>query len=470
MKVPLPLGGSSKNYDSKLGRGNAINLIPEMNLDGTFKRVVSNEGLLAWQTAGDGPIRSNLWLNSGYVYFVSGDALMRVDANKSVSDLGDVFGSGRAVIRNLGQPGDNEIIVWNGAGDAYAYDSGSGFAKVASNWQQSTHGDVLNERVFAAVENENEVFYSDISDARTYGALSFFQAEENADNVVGIVRKKSTLWVFGEETVEAWLTAPDDNLPVRKIQGATLERGCISKDSIASLGEYTAWLADDGTVRILSGQKMDKISDLDLDKRIRGDSKSAGFAKIDDAVGFWIDGPVHKRYVLTFPTEDYTTTYDLSTGQWFEQTSEGIGRWRGNNAVGAFGKILVGDYTSNQIWELDPQTFDEGGNDLVREIVSDPVVFDFDVTIPLIELEMETGVGLLSGQGSSPEMLVYYSKDGGETWTQASGIDLGAMGEYNTRVPLRFFGRLVRNQPFMLKLRVTDPVEVTFYGGEMYIE
>ena len=223
-KQPFPLGGSSKDYDSKLSRANVINLIPEMNEDGSFKRVVSNEGLKAWQTAGDGPIRSNLHLNSGFVYFVSGDALMRVDANKSVSDLGDIFGSGRALIRNLGQPGDNEIIVWNGAGQAYSYDSGGLVGPIASNWQPSTHGDVLNERVFATVDNENEVFYSDVSDATTYGALAFFQAEENADNVVGIVRKQSTLFILGEETCERWITSPDDSLPVRKIQGATLAR------------------------------------------------------------------------------------------------------------------------------------------------------------------------------------------------------------------------------------------------------
>jgi hypothetical protein len=410
-------------------------------------------------------------LNSGFIYFVSGDDLFRIDAAKNVSNLGSVFGSGRARLRNLGQPADNEIIILNGTGTGYTYSDGAGLAIISDgDWDGSVHGDTLNERFFAAISGKNEVQFSAISDATSYGANDFFSAEEDADNVVGCVTKKSVLWVFGERSVEAWQTSTDSSLPVRKIQGATLERGCSSVNSISTVDEYTAWLADDGTVRMLVGSQMTKISDLELERKIRGSAKTAGFTKSDDAIGFWIDGPVHKRYVLTFPTADFTWVYDLGTGLSHELTSEGIGRWRGNAAVSAFDTILIGSYDTNEIWEYDPQTFDESGDDLAAELVSDSISFPMNVTIPLIEVEMETGVGILSGQGSDPEMLVYYSKDGGETFTQASSVKLGEIGQYTKRVPLRQFGRLVRHNDFVLKLRVTDPVEVTFYGAVIYYE
>ena len=152
--LPFPLGGSGGDYNSKKSRASVVNLIPEANKDGSFRRIISAEGLKAWTTAGNGPIRSNLWSNSGYAYFVSGDDLFRVDVAKNLTNLGSVFGSGRCLIRNLGQPSSNEIIVMNGTGDAYSYDASiappNDFKKIASNWLGAVYGDSLNERLFAA--------------------------------------------------------------------------------------------------------------------------------------------------------------------------------------------------------------------------------------------------------------------------------------------------------------------------------
>ena len=76
------------------------------------------------------------------------------------------------------------------------------------------------------------------------------------------------------------------------------------------------------------------------------------------------------------------------------------------------------------------------------------------------------------GQGESPSanplMIVRYSKDGGYTWINKGFIDLGKIGKYRTRVVLRRFGRLVRNNDFILELETTDRVRVQFYGAKWY--
>ena len=69
---------------------------------------------------------------------------------------------------------------------------------------------------------------------------------------------------------------------------------------------------------------------------------------------------------------------------------------------------------------------------------------------------------------ADPKMMVYYTKDGGNTYTHKGQISLGNFGDHRKRVPLRSFGRVVRNKDFGLKLEVTDPVGVTFYGAHIY--
>ena len=77
---------------------------------------------------------------------------------------------------------------------------------------------------------------------------------------------------------------------------------------------------------------------------------------------------------------------------------------------------------------------------------------------------MEWGVGLVDGQGSDPMMRIAYSKDGGNTFTNHSPVKLGGEGSFRTRVSTWGYGRVVRNQDFCLKLRVTDPVEFRIYA------
>ena len=69
---------------------------------------------------------------------------------------------------------------------------------------------------------------------------------------------------------------------------------------------------------------------------------------------------------------------------------------------------------------------------------------------------------------ADPKMIVYYTKDGGNTYINKGHISLGKFGDHRKRVPLRQFGRVVRNKDFGLKLEVTDPVGVQFYGAHIY--
>ena len=77
-------------------------------------------------------------------------------------------------------------------------------------------------------------------------------------------------------------------------------------------------------------------------------------------------------------------------------------------------------------------------------------------------LDMETGVGLATGQGSDPQAVLRYSTDGGHSWSNEIPAPIGKVGEYDTRV---IWHRLGRARDFTFEVTVTDPVKTVFVNG-----
>src|SRR5262245_55448816 len=56
------------------------------------------------------------------------------------------------------------------------------------------------------------------------------------------------------------------------------------------------------------------------------------------------------------------------------------------------------------------------------------------------KLDLERGVGLPSGQGSDPQVMLRVSRDGGRTWGEPLTLHAGALGAYTQRVIARRLG------------------------------
>jgi hypothetical protein len=190
-----------------------------------------------------------------------------------------------------------------------------------------------------------------------------------------------------------------------------------------------------------------------------------GFTKTDDAIGFFVESATHKIYYLTFPSERWTWGYDLNTGLSHTRESDQIGYWRAKYAEIFDNKIIMGDHLSNQMWTLDPNARAEGTEVLRTTLRTPGISFEYDITIPLIKIDME--MGQIEDPSVIPMMMVRYTKDGGYNWINHSDISLGPKGDYRKQIFLREFGRLVRHKDFMLELVVTDAARVQFYGAEM---
>ena len=81
------------------------------------------------------------------------------------------------------------------------------------------------------------------------------------------------------------------------------------------------------------------------------------------------------------------------------------------------------------------------------------------VFFPGLQVDIESGVGASTGQGSDPQMFLRVSKDGGHTWSTERWAGMGAMGQYRYRA--RWL-RLGRARDWVFEIAQTDPVKTVW--------
>jgi hypothetical protein len=75
------------------------------------------------------------------------------------------------------------------------------------------------------------------------------------------------------------------------------------------------------------------------------------------------------------------------------------------------------------------------------------------------QVVMQSGVGLSTGQGSDPQAMVRFSKDGGHTWGSETWVPMGQIGEYLRRARIN---RGPRGRNLICEIACSEPVFVGF--------
>lgn len=384
----------------------------------------------------------------GYDFIVSGAELYRMDVNNAYTLLGDIGTPGNIDIDS----NDTSIVVVNEP-DAFYYD-GTTFGQITDgDFTSRGAGDVefLNNYLLFREPNSGRFFGADLGSATSFDALEFATAEGSPDELVGLKVDHLQAILFGENTFELWENDPSaGDFPFARASNGFGELGCFSGRTIAKLDNSVWWLANDYTVRRLSGVTPIRVSTHAIEQRISQWTISA-------AKGFTYTKDGHLFYVLTFP--EGTLVYDATTSLWHERQSYGEDNWNWAHAVNFDGKVLVGDTTSNAIAELDPFTYADLEQPQVMEWTYQPVYAEQARAFhDRLELVFEPGVGLTTGQGSDPEVMLQKSDDGGKTWVSMPNKKLGQIGRYEQRV---IWYNLGSARQRVYRASVSDPVAVT---------
>src|SRR5690606_4601339 len=163
---------------------------------------------------------------------------------------------------------------------------------------------------------------------------------------------------------------------------------------------------------------------------------------------------------LSFPTPSKTWVYNITTGLWHEEcwTDKDSNQYmmRGIVQDFAFGKVLIGDWRTNSVFEVDPDAHTDDGDLIHRERSSPHIRANMDRSFyTSFQLDVENGVGLVSGQGEDPQIMLQISNDGGRSWGSEKWRSAGKLGEYKKRV---IWNRLGTSRNRIFRIKCTDPV------------
>jgi hypothetical protein len=90
----------------------------------------------------------------------------------------------------------------------------------------------------------------------------------------------------------------------------------------------------------------------------------------------------------------------------------------------------VTDYENGKVYLLDQNAYTDDGQYIVREFVSRHNKSGDFLSIAQLWIEMEAGVGLVTGQGSDPKVMLQISRDGGHSWGAELVARFGKLGAY----------------------------------------
>ncbi len=455
--VPL-LGLGQQGKSSTVTAQRHLNLYAEFSQDGDKSKVAfyGTPGTTLFSSAnGDTPIRG--WIAVGtLLYYVHRGTFYEIDNAGTRTSRGTlVTTSGRV---DLAYDGSVILIVDGTSGYTYTI-SGASFTEIAdSDFPDGANTcDWLDGQFIVDSGDGSDLFYIS-PDGTAWDPLDFAAAESAPDGIVRLLVDHGQLLIFGEGTIEPWGNIGAD-FPFAPIKGAVAQFGLAARWSLTPYNDSVAFLAKNsmGQVQVMAmeGVTPKVISSQELDSIING------YATKSDATAFsYLEGG-HPFLQINFPTALKSWLFDASTGMWspLEYGLDG-GRHRAEMHVDFINRHLVADYENGNIYELDPDVYTDNGTTIAREIVTRHLFDGNDrVTIDELYLDMEVGVGLATGQGSNPQVMLRISKNNGKTWGTPIWKTLGAIGEYLTRMVWR---RLGEARDWLFKIRVSDPVKVVF--------
>lgn len=469
------VGGSYTSRSLNFDAQRTVNLYPVLSEYGTSRAVsmlTTTPAHRKWLDVGDGPVRGLLRVDAETLLVASGPKLYRVTVGKVATELGVIDGAGMVRMASNGK----QVMVVTGSAGYFLTLDGWTLAKITDESFTGADAVAFLDGYFVW----NRPGTGEFSISQLYGtkvdALEYATAEGAPDKLVGLIVDHRELWLFGESTTEVWYTSGDPDFPMARISNAFIEHGCAAPGSVAKLDNTVFWLgADDRGAGMLwraNGYTPQRVSTFPIeDAWIR-------YERIDDAEAFTYQQGGHSFYVISFPSADVTWAYDVAANLWHERAwRENTGmdrehRVRGHVHAHFAGQHLVGDHETGRLYVLDADSYrDEAkgeGEDgeLIPRIRVAPYLSGDGSRRRLhsLEIVMETGVGLLYGQGEDPKAMLQWSDDGAHTWSNEHWVSMGRMGERRVRALWR---RLGAARDRVLRIQITDPVSVNIIKARL---
>ena len=469
MRFPF-IGPSYESASFNADAQRAVNLYVEQVESGTGKNKAvfyGTPGLQVFATI-SGPVRG-LWAGQGRLFAVGGSTLYEISAGGSATAFGGtiandgfpayMFPNGNQLFIVAGNAGyihaGGDVVPAPVPADPVSPDGTPGAAVglaragcfidsyfIASkpyhtHFFISRHYNGLDWR--EPTDDESEVWES-----TEYGTKEGFP-----DAIEFLLADHRDLWLFGSQTIEVWRNTGNPDFPFERDPGALIQQGTIAPFTCCSAAFGVCWLGGDyrgGPVMYRAqGFQPERISNHAVEAKWRA------YSTVYDANAFTFTQSGHTFLQLNFPTANKSWRWDANTAMWHEVSSGGTDqRHRAMCHAFQFGRNLVGDYSSGNIYTMSPDIYTDNGAPITRVRTAPHIAEeDHPEFFHAFELDLEVN-------GSLPEVTMDYSDDGGYTWVTPKTITPSLNGR-NGRVIYR---RLGRSRDRIFRITIDDPVKI----------
>lgn len=401
------------------------------------------------------------------------------------------------VATNRGQmtnmtPSSKVYMEVNGNGELLiAHSSASYYLTLSTNvLAQVTDGDFpgsVDSLTYTAgyfiVTSGGRVYYSDLNSASSWNAASVFTPTARADNTLAVIAWRDDIYCFGAETIEVYIN--DGSSPFSKMPKSTIFVGLAAAESIVTFRDGFLFLGKtkygQHEVYYYNGQDLLPISSP-INWAINNPSLIGGVPWEELTVYTWEDWfdlwnagistsyadiqqnkEGHVFYFLTVPFLDTTFVYDLQSKEWTERqslnpNSSTQSEFRGRFFVNFKNLDLWADIYTGKVLQEDYTIATEDGSAITRTGISSVVSNENKfISAYSLEVDCNSGIGLIATPATSPNISLYVSKDGGNTYGTARSLSVGASGSYNQRA---YATKLGTARKFVFKLVVTDAADI----------
>lgn len=448
MRIPFGLSAYDLN-EYGLPTIELENWYPEVKPQLGQARLLPTPGLTLFQAASTG-VRGLFQADgilSGQIVYADGTSLERITSAGSNSSI-DTIASDAYDAQFAASQAD---LVATSGGTAYVVESGS----VTSITVGTASGDIvsvaeLGQRHLFVEDGSGRFWWSAVGDPTTVSNTSFATAESEPDNLLSVQTYRGRVFLFGTQTVEAWVPTGSQDSAFVAAPGAVLPAGLIGRDAVCQSDDSMFMVATTGQVFRLDGLSRTRISTEPIEARIK-DLSAANQALVKLRSYQWRG---HEFIRVTLPGEG-SWNYDLLTGAWHRARSIGGKTHLVNDFVQAFGTTYAAG--PGGLYSLSRTVYTEAGNEVTR--VAELLLPVEDGTITPHPMTLYTSVENVpaSGTGSEPKVMLDIA-DNGVSFDSAQMIrDLPLTGQYANPV---VFDNLGQFRPPVAKFRVSisDPL------------
>lgn len=466
-EVPLRVvGETSQNRSPQANNSLTKNWYPEITPDGRSGAVLLPWwGLKSFGTASESVYRGS-YVFKDILYAVCGDNLYSINSSGTYASIGAIASQDRCIFSDNG---DFMVITSGGSSsnNVYSYDGSTLTLATDTDFETPAANTMLNNQWL--YDGDGDRFcVSDAGAPLDIDNLNFASAESAGDDLMRPYAFNQWVYMFGERTIEPWYNSGVGSPPFDRIDNGIMQKGLGALHSVANTDQFLYFFGDDGNVYQISQTQVRNISSPEIAHQM---NKLSWANVIGNTVQ--IDG--QDFYILSFDNNDLTYAYSEQTSAWFNLSSGvGDGRYLGVDFHRVYDKIICFDRTNSNAMELDRDTYTDLGNTIQRRRTLPPfnstkigLAAGQRILMEKAHFILQSGVGLVTGQGSDPQIMVEVSRDGGYTYEPERWINIGKLGEFLIKAEMY---EMMSFYDVVFRITISDPVFSSLHDGSISIK